>query len=154
MHPVQVKVVVPVFQKTNGTTFLHITVTKEEQKKGGSFMVYPQTKQHKWGTAKIIENNSLYCGKLLRFTPGHRTSLQYHKNKDETLYVLSGHVTVEYGKEGDVTVETMNPDDVIRFTPGLIHRISSETGAVLIEVSTHHEDSDTYQLKSGGKIPE
>jgi hypothetical protein len=48
----------------------------------------------------------------------------------------------------------MNKGDKIRFKPGMIHRISALTSSEVLEVSTHHEDSDTYQLKPGGKTPE
>ena len=43
-----------------------------------------------WGHELIIENNELYCGKILVFNSGCRFSMHYHLLKDETWYVNSG----------------------------------------------------------------
>ena len=40
-----------------------------------------------WGEELIIENNEMYCGKLLIFKKGCRFSMHYHLIKDETWYV-------------------------------------------------------------------
>ena len=37
-----------------------------------------------WGEELVIENNELYCGKILRFNGGCKFSMHYHMNKDET----------------------------------------------------------------------
>jgi mannose-6-phosphate isomerase len=116
-------------------------------------MTYEKIYHHKWGTALIIENNEIYCCKLLRFLQKHRTSLQYHKNKDETLYVQSGQFIFEYKIGEKEFSESVHPGEKIRFKPGTIHRVSALTEGEILEVSTHHEDSDTYQLETGGKIP-
>ena len=43
-----------------------------------------------WGDEIIIENNEMYCGKLLRFKQGAKFSMHYHMIKDETWYVDKG----------------------------------------------------------------
>jgi hypothetical protein len=43
-----------------------------------------------WGKEVIIENNELYCGKLLCFNEGAKFSMHYHMIKDETWYVDKG----------------------------------------------------------------
>ena len=35
-----------------------------------------------------------YMGKTLEIKDGHRLSLQYHNDKDETIYVLKGRLTL------------------------------------------------------------
>lgn len=49
-----------------------------------------------WGFEKIICNSQKYCGKLLYIAKGRRTSLHYHKLKDETFYIQSGKVKIFY----------------------------------------------------------
>ena len=43
-----------------------------------------------WGKEIIIENNELYCGKILVFNKGCKFSMHYHMNKDETWWVEEG----------------------------------------------------------------
>ena len=41
-----------------------------------------------WGFEKRWAVNDKYVGKILHINQGHRLSLQYHRIKDETIYVL------------------------------------------------------------------
>ena len=43
-----------------------------------------------WGEELIIENNDMYCGKVLVFNSGCKFSMHYHMIKDETWYVEEG----------------------------------------------------------------
>ena len=43
-----------------------------------------------WGEEIIIENNELYCGKVLIFNKGCKFSMHYHMKKDECWYVEQG----------------------------------------------------------------
>jgi len=43
-----------------------------------------------WGFEVIWAETENYVGKLLHINAGHRLSKQYHVEKEETLYVLSG----------------------------------------------------------------
>ena len=38
-----------------------------------------------WGYEIIWANTSRYLGKILVINPGHRLSLQYHEQKEETI---------------------------------------------------------------------
>jgi len=110
--------------------------------------------QRKWGSAIIIENNELYCGKILKIKKGYRMSLQYHKLKDETLYVLTGKILVEYQRGEMAFVGTLCPGEKVRIKSGEIHRVTGLTDADIMEISTHSEDSDSYHIEDGGKVPE
>ena len=48
-----------------------------------------------WGSEYWIVNNDLYCGKLLTLEKNKRCSVHYHKNKDETFYILEGKIKLE-----------------------------------------------------------
>ena len=48
--------------------------------------------QKPWGHEIIWASNDLYVGKILHIKAGHSLSVQYHTVKDETVYLLSGHL--------------------------------------------------------------
>lgn len=101
-----------------------------------------------WGYEKWLENNNRYCCKLLVINKGYQCSLHYHKEKDEMFYVSKGHIRLEsngkisYMKEGNFT----------RITPGTKHRFRGIEDSVIIEVSTHHEESDSYRIEESRKV--
>ena len=43
-----------------------------------------------WGHETIWAKTDRYVGKVLHIKAGHALSVQYHKQKDETVYLLSG----------------------------------------------------------------
>ena len=88
-----------------------------------------------WGYEVVIAENELYTGKLLCINEGCRTSLQYHREKDETFYVSSGKVEVEIGD----TKVTPSCNETIRIRPNVVHRISAIKSSVIFEVSTPHK---------------
>jgi mannose-6-phosphate isomerase len=88
-----------------------------------------------WGGEIIIADNELYTGKLLCIKKGCRTSLQYHKEKDETFYISSGKVLIEIGD----TKITPSCNEAIRIRPGIVHRITAIESSVVFEVSTPHK---------------
>ncbi|HVO31919.1 MAG TPA: cupin, partial [bacterium] len=52
-----------------------------------------------WGHEIIWAATPAYVGKLLHIKAGHALSLQYHKVKDETVYVQSGTLLLELDDE-------------------------------------------------------
>jgi len=101
-----------------------------------------------WGHEKWLVNNDLYCGKILFVKKNHRCSIHYHKVKDETFYVLNGEIKLELF--GDII--TLKEGDCYRLPPNSVHRFTAVKDASILEISTHHEDSDSYRLLTGGKI--
>ncbi len=104
-----------------------------------------------WGKEIWMANTDLYCGKKLILKKGKRCRLHYHKNKDETFYIDSGKVLMELENDKQI----MLPKEVILIRPGKKHRFSGIKESVIIEISTHHEDSDSYRLPGelGGDVP-
>ena len=85
-----------------------------------------------WGEELIIENNDMYCGKILLFDKGSKFSMHYHMN--------------------------LKAGDVVRQRPGQPHQlevISKENSrrdfvaGKIFEVSTYHEDADSYRVVKG-----
>jgi mannose-6-phosphate isomerase-like protein (cupin superfamily) len=104
-----------------------------------------------WGSEEWIVNTPAYCGKFLYLKKGKRCSLHYHKNKDETFYILRGEVLMEVdGKE-----KVMDGGEIQHITPLMKHRFSGLEYSVIIEFSTHHEESDSYRIEGqlSGDVP-
>jgi len=114
-----------------------------------------------WGQEKWIANNRLYCGKVLKLKEGFRCSIHQHKIKDETFYILSGVILLEFGKpdaNGSIDFwqnkRIMESGDSQRIQPGTFHRFTGIVDSKIIEFSTHHEDDDSYRLTVSGKVPD
>ena len=103
--------------------------------------------QKEWGKEIWIVNRD-YCGKKLILNKGFRCSMHYHKNKDETFYILSGKVLLEIGMQKNI----MLPGDSILIKPGQKHRFTGLEDSEIMEFSTHHEDSDSYRGEVSGKV--
>jgi mannose-6-phosphate isomerase-like protein (cupin superfamily) len=104
-----------------------------------------------WGEEIIIENNEMYCGKILIFKEGCKFSMHYHMNKDETWWVEYGEfiyrwIDTETAEMNEVKLEE---GDVVRQRPGQPHQLEAISNGRIFEVSTHHEDSDSYRVMKG-----
>ena len=104
-----------------------------------------------WGYEIWMANNEKenYCGKILYIKFGHSTSMHLHKNKHETFYILEGSLDIEI--ICTVTTEkytkTVNEGEVFVLDRLIPHRLIPSGGDVkFVEISTFHEDSDSYRL--------
>lgn len=96
----------------------------------------------KWGKEVWYVNNELYCCKFLHLDKGKKCSAHYHILKDEEFYILKGKIKLELLGETKILKE----DQSIRLPPYTIHRFTGLEDSIILEVSTHHEDSDSYRL--------
>ena len=106
--------------------------------------------QKPWGHEVIWAETKDYVGKLLYINEGHKLSLQYHEEKEETILVVSGELEItvsDHGRRG-VSVLKLSEGETYHVTPGTIHRFSATLGTnvVLAEVSTNHLD-DVVRLE-------
>ena len=104
-----------------------------------------------WGEELIIENNEMYCGKLLIFKEGCRFSMHYHLIKDETWYVNKGEFIYRWiDTESAETIEQkLKVGDVVRQRVGQPHQLIALTDGEEFEVSTQHFDGDSYRVIKG-----
>lgn len=104
-----------------------------------------------WGEEIIIQNNELYCGKILRFKSGCKFSMHYHLIKDETWYVHSGSFIYRWidTDTAEIMEQTLMVGDVVRQRPGQPHQLEAITEGEIFEVSTEHFDSDSYRVFKG-----
>ena len=105
-----------------------------------------------WGFELWIANNYLYCGKILHVDKGKRCSSHFHVKKLETFYIVKGSIIMRLiHKDGTKEEFVMNEGDVLDVPQGLMHQFEgiSEDGADIIEVSTTHDDDDSYRVSKG-----
>jgi len=104
-----------------------------------------------WGEELIIENNEMYCGKLLIFKKGCKFSMHYHLIKDETWYVNEGEFVYKWidTETAEVITEELKPGDVVRQRVGQPHQLIALTDGVVFEVSTQHFNEDSYRVFKG-----
>ncbi len=109
------------------------------------------TEQKSWGWEEWIVNNDLYCGKRLHFhKAGGQTSLHFHVNKHETMFVEKGEFEIWRidTKSATEHVNYLEMGESIVIPPNTPHRIVAvQPNSILVEFSTHHENSDSYRIK-------
>jgi quercetin dioxygenase-like cupin family protein len=89
-----------------------------------------------WGYELHWAKTERYVGKVIHIDAGHALSLQYHNQKDETIYLASGRLLFEI-KEGEELVEReMKPGEAVHVTPKTVHRMTAITDCDVFEVST------------------
>jgi mannose-6-phosphate isomerase len=100
-----------------------------------------------WGYELIYATTDRYCGKLIFIRSGEQLSLQFHKAKDETIYIQSGRVALEIGEPGKhLDTEVVGPGRAFRLVAGTVHRMRALEDATVLEVSTPEID-DVVRLE-------
>ena len=100
-----------------------------------------------WGYELIFAHTSRYVGKILHVNAGQALSLQYHRIKDETLFVREGSFELVVDEGQGLISRTMQAGDSYHVTPGTVHRmIAGPDGCDILEVSTPELD-DVVRLE-------
>ena len=101
-----------------------------------------------WGHETIWAATDLYVGKILHINAGQKLSVQYHVQKDETVYLLSGALKYCVQMEGDDACvdQQLKVGEAFRITPNTVHFMEAVTDCDVLEASTPHLD-DVVRLK-------
>jgi mannose-6-phosphate isomerase-like protein (cupin superfamily) len=106
-----------------------------------------------WGFEIWWAVTEQYAGKLLYVEHGHRLSLQYHRHKDESCYVLSGRVRLTKGPSvDDLFTAEKRSGDAWRNRPGEIHTLEALETSRVLEVSTPQLDDVVRLLDDYGRV--
>ena len=102
-----------------------------------------------WGYELIWSRTDRYVGKVLHINAGESLSRQFHRVKDETLFLISGRLRLYLEIDGESRDVVMEVGDSYRITPGLIHQMEAIEDTEVVEVSTPELDdvvrlSDRY----------
>lgn len=102
-----------------------------------------------WGYELIFAETEYYIGKILFIEKGKRLSLQFHKKKDESIFLYKGKMTLEVSSKIDPEMlenKILKQGESHRIVPGTIHRFHALEDCEIIEVSTIELD-DIVRLK-------
>ena len=94
-----------------------------------------------WGHELIWAHTDRYVGKVLVIHAGKRLSLQFHREKDESIYVVRGRLRLLLENDAgvDETLE-LGPGEHRRIQTGRRHRFEAIEDTELMEVSTPELD--------------
>ena len=85
-----------------------------------------------WGRELWWAQTPAYVAKILQVKAGHSLSLQYHREKLESMYFAAGSGNLVLGEK----ILSIKPGLSVTIQPGTIHRITAETDITVYEVST------------------
>jgi len=94
-----------------------------------------------WGRELWVAVTDQYALKIIEVKKGSRSSLQYHRQKHEHIYVDSGVAQMEWQNEqGQMETLILKAGDVVENKPGRKHRTTALEDVRFLEVSTPHLD--------------
>ena len=99
-----------------------------------------------WGFEIIWARTESYVGKKLFIRKGHKLSLQYHRMKDETIYLHSGSMRFTVEQDGRLVDLLMKPGEAYHIRPGVRHRMEAVEDSEVFEASTTQLD-DVVRLE-------
>ena len=100
-----------------------------------------------WGYEILWAQTAAYVGKVLFVKQGEALSLQYHQQKEETLFIETGECWIETGPSPDKLEKIhYKPGDIFHIPPQKLHRITAITETRIFEVSTP-QLSDVVRLE-------
>jgi mannose-6-phosphate isomerase len=107
----------------------------------------PQRVEKPWGYEIWWAQTDDYVGKILHVEAGHRLSLQMHREKDETSYLLSGRLLLTRGPSAEeLSSEEIGPGFAWQVEPGTVHTIEALEDSDVLEASTPQVD-DVVRLQ-------
>ena len=107
----------------------------------------PRKVEKPWGYELIYAETEKYAGKIIFVRKGEQLSLQYHKVKDETMYLYSGVARLEIrDTNGNHQIIELSPGETYHIEPGCQHRVTALEDCQILEVSTPELD-DVVRLE-------
>lgn len=106
-----------------------------------------------WGYELIFAKTGQYVGKILHINKGHQLSLQYHREKEETIFLQSGRMKFQFEESPGKLVEIdLRPGEAHHIPPQRQHRMIAVEDCDIFEVSTPQLDDvvrieDSYGRK-------
>src|SRR5574337_1868854 len=106
------------------------------------------------GFEELLFNTDRLCVKKLIIFPNASFSMHFHKDKQEVFYLIQGRIKIELidTHNADVVKYILHPGESIlinSLTPHKVTSLITDDSSIIIEASTHHEDSDSYRVLPG-----
>lgn len=96
-----------------------------------------------WGREIVYARHPKYAGKIIIVERGRRLSLQYHRKKHETIYVLEGRFVLRLGGRERV----LKAGAAVSIPPRKVHRFEARFGRVTILEASTSELEDVVRLE-------
>ena len=103
-----------------------------------------------WGSERIWAQTDRLAGKVIQIQAGDRLSLQYHREKEEAIYVLKGSLKLYIAESGasaapedqakSLAIRVLCPGESALIPVGTVHRFEAVEDVELIEISTPELD--------------
>ena len=94
-----------------------------------------------WGHEEIFAVTRDYVGKILFIRAGHQLSLQFHKVKEESIYLQAGEMDfLLEDQSGQLKTHKLLPGMSFHIPPQRKHRMTAVKDCTVFEVSTPHLD--------------
>jgi len=87
-----------------------------------------------WGHELVFARTRHYAGKILFIRKGASLSLQYHEQKEESIYLVKGRLKMTLGDHEF----TLSPGQNLHIPPKTRHRMRAIEESEVFEVSTPH----------------
>ncbi len=103
---------------------------------------------HHYGLEKFFENGAVllnfinreYCKKVIVMLPGQGHPEHFHKQKEETFYVVHGEMDIVL----DGVEKTCKAGDMLLVKRGVKHSFSTKHGVIFEEISSTHYKADSF----------
>ena len=107
-----------------------------------------------WGHEVIFAVTKDYVGKVLVIKAGHQLSLQFHKVKEETIYLQAGEMLFQIENENGVLEDhRLLPGNHFHIYPNRKHRMIAVQDCEVFEVSTPHLEDVVRLEDKYGRVP-
>jgi mannose-6-phosphate isomerase-like protein (cupin superfamily) len=102
----------------------------------------PRRVEKPWGHEVIWAHTERYVGKVLHVKAGHILSCQYHREKDETMYVLSGELILRIwaSEDAEPVARAFRAGESVHIPAPTIHQIEAVVDSDVLEASTPELD--------------
>ena len=137
--------------------------SKDERKRSKLSDIFPTASSvgpRTWGEESLLVLASgKYTLKKLYVKAGSKGGLQYHRQKDEAGFLVSGKLQVTYENEhGILSQSVLSAGDHYHFQTGVVHQEEALEDCVIIEASTPHFNDrvrveELHGLSAEGGLP-
>lgn len=137
---------------TSAAAYIFRGAPRDEQAGSAASAAFDYRSKY-WGSIETIVNGE-YTGKRLFFQRGQHSSLHFHCEKTETYFIHSGRLLIRLrAGRGEDRFFELPAGSTLTIPPGLMHQSGGLEDTVIMEISTHDEDSDSFLVEDGQRIP-